>query len=87
MNECIEVMEPVIEIQFKSWKEKQKELIDFILQISNLNLSQLAEVIETNIETLNSVIQEGSFLPKKPAINLNQLIYMFSSSCSSELEH
>jgi hypothetical protein len=84
MSEFVDLMEPCIDITFKGWKEKHKELVDFILQISNLNLSQLAEVIEANLETLHGVTRGEEYLTKQAAINLNQLIYMFS--CSREFE-
>lgn len=85
MSECIDLMEPWIEIKFKGWKENQKELIEFVLQISNLNLSQLAEVIEENPETVNSVIKGEAYLTNRSIINLNHLIYMFSCAC--DLKH
>jgi hypothetical protein len=85
MSEFVDLMEPTwVEITFKGWKEKQKELIEFVLQISNLSLSQLAIVIEEDQEILDSVIKGKANLTKQSAINLNQLIYMFASSSDFE---
>jgi hypothetical protein len=84
VTEYTDVIEPDIEIKFKGWKENQKELIEFILQFSNLNLDQLAEVIEEDPENLNHVIKGKSSLKKQSVINLNQLVYMFSCSCDLE---
>lgn len=76
MSYVLEVNEPIISIEFKCKKHKQRLLIQAILKCSRLTLDGIASIIEVSPISLRNVYNGYYYLKAEEAVNLAQLFFI-----------
>ena len=73
MSNVLQNNEPIIQIEFKCRRHKQKQLIHALLQCSQLNLERIAIIIDVPFVVLANVYRGDSFLDAEQSMKLAQL--------------
>ncbi len=71
--EAVEVVEPVISVEFKFTRQKQKIFIHALLQCSKLDLEEIAGILNISVGLLMNVYNGKNYLNEEQAIQLSQL--------------
>lgn len=73
MSNVLQNNEPVIQIEFKCKRHKQKQLIHALLQCSQLNLESIAIILDVPFMVLANVYTGHGFLNAEQSMTLAQL--------------
>ena len=77
MSCVLEFPESLVRIDFCSKGNKQKILIDILGKYSDMDITQLASVLEVSVERLHEICNGNGFLVGEQADSLAQLFLMF----------
>lgn len=72
----VEVIEPIIPIEFQCKRHKQRLLIDALLKCSQLNLEGIALIIDVSAMSLEKVYNGHHYLKNNQVIRLAQLFFI-----------
>lgn len=76
--ECIiEFNNPLVRFEFCCKERKQSTLIDILLKYAQLNLPDLASILDIPTTTLQNVYQNDEFLKDQAAANLAKIFLIF----------
>lgn len=79
--ECvIEFTNPLARFEFSYREDKQPILIDILLKFGQLDLANLAALLEIPTDTLDNAYRNNQFLKDQSAINLSKIFLIFISS-------
>lgn len=79
MNYILENNEPVLQVEFKCAKNKQRLWIDTLLKYSNIDIPNMAGMLNVSPELLHDVYAGKSFLDNDKSGELGQLVlFLFS---------
>lgn len=79
---ALESDEPIIQVDFRCKKQKQRLLIDALLKCSKIELDGIAAVLQVPVTFLINVYMGNSYLESKQSSDLAQLLFiLLSDNC------